>query len=103
MGFRQFVEQLARKSRISGYVENLKDGSVRIFAQGSSGALDEFASLIQKAPEPIIVEKVESKRSKVIPSKKSFQIKTGPMAVELQEGFRGMETQFRDYTNEFRD
>ena len=34
-GFRRFVEDLAHKSKISGYVENLKDSSVRIFAQDS--------------------------------------------------------------------
>jgi uncharacterized coiled-coil DUF342 family protein len=45
---------------------------------------------------------VAAKPSRFRPSVRSFQIRPGDMAVELQEGFGGMETEFRDYRREFR-
>ncbi|MHB8701873.1 MAG: acylphosphatase, partial [Nitrososphaerales archaeon] len=103
VGFRRFVERAAWKSRLSGLVENLQDGSVRIFVQGSRASLDEFASTIEHAPQPIVVERVESKKAKVVPRVKSFRIKTGSLAVEMQEGLGAMESQFNDYRGEFRE
>ena len=102
MGFRRFVERAAWDLKISGYVENSNDGSVKIFVQGPIGSLDEFASKIKSAPPPIVIAKTESKKAKTIPSIKSFRIKTGSMALEMQEGFGAMETQFGDYRSEFR-
>lgn len=103
VGFRRFVEKDAWNLKLSGYVENLKDGSVRIFVQGSQSSLDEFMSRIKNAPPPIVIEKLESKKVRSIPTIRSFNIKTGPMALEIQEGFGAMETQFGDYRVEFKD
>ncbi len=103
VGFRRFVERAARRFRIVGYAENMKDGTVRILAQGDSGGLDEFLSEIKNAPRPIIVDSMVPKKVKVVPSLKHFQIKVGSMAVELQEGFGAVETQFGDYRQEFKD
>ncbi|MDG6908602.1 MAG: acylphosphatase [Nitrososphaerota archaeon] len=102
VGFRRFVERAAWKFDLFGYVENLKDGSVKVFAQGSRKSLDRLAEEIKSAPQPIVVRKLESKREKTIPSMKSFRIKTGPQAMEMQEGFGAIETQFSDYRDEFR-
>src|SRR5487761_1437857 len=101
VGFRRFVERAARRFKIVGYAENMKDGTVRILAQGDSGGLDEFLSEVKNAPSPIIVDSMIPKKVKVVPSLKHFQIKVGSMAVELQEGFGAVETQFGDYREEF--
>ena len=103
VGFRRFVERAARRFKIVGYAENMKDGTVRILAQGDSGGLDEFLSEIKNAPRPIIVDSMVPKKVKIVPSLKHFQIKVGSMAVELQEGFGAVETQFGDYRQEFKD
>jgi acylphosphatase len=105
VGFRRYVERMAWRFKLSGYVENLKDGSVRIFVQGSKKSqLDEFASELKKAPEPIMIAKLDSRRTRTVPSLSTFQIKSagGPMAAEFQEAFGGMETQFGEYRQEFR-
>ena len=47
VGFRWFVKTTAQALAISGWVCNLKDGSVEIEAQGSPGALAELRRLIQ--------------------------------------------------------
>lgn len=102
VGFRRFAERSARKFKLSGYVENLNDGSVRTFVQGSKDSIEAFILEIKNAPEPIIVERVESKRARAVPAMKLFRIKTGPIAMEMLEGFGSMEAQFGDYSSEFR-
>jgi acylphosphatase len=104
VGFRRFVERMAWRFKLSGYVENLKDGSIRILVQGSKSLLDEFTSELKKAPEPILIAKLDSKRTRVVPSLGTFQIKSvgGPIVTEIQEAFGGMETQFGEYRQEFR-
>ena len=82
----------------------MNDGSVRVFVQGTKDSLDEFASKIKNhAPKPILVEKIESKTAKVVPSVRSFRIKIGSQAMELQEGFGAMHREFSDYREEFKD
>ena len=36
VGFRCFAESLARKHKLAGFVQNLKDGRVKLFVQGNS-------------------------------------------------------------------
>ena len=101
VGFRRFAEKSARSSRVTGYVQNMNDGTVQIFAQGKGEDLDLFVEKIRKAKEPIIIDNVVIKgaapRSKI----KNFAIKSGPLALEMQEGFGAIETQFSDYRGQF--
>ena len=102
VGFRRFVERVARRFKIVGYAENMKDGTVRILAQGNPSGLDEFLSEIKNAPRPIIVDNMVPKKVKIVPSLRHFQIKAGSIAMELHEGFGTWETQFESYREEFR-
>jgi len=97
VGFRRFAERLAFSSKISGYIENRRDGSVRIFAQGEAQRLDDFVEAIRNAPHPIVVVELETKNARVSPRIKHFQIKVGSMAMEMLEGFGSMATQFEGY------
>lgn len=101
VGFRRYAERLAIRLKITGYVENRNDNSVRLFIQGESPAVESFEEAIRKAPEPIVVESLESKKAKFIPRVKYFQLKSASLAAELQEGFGAMETAFNDYRSEF--
>ncbi|MCL4518148.1 MAG: acylphosphatase, partial [Thaumarchaeota archaeon] len=102
VGFRRFAEKVARSSKIAGYVENLKDGSVRIFAQGASEGITQFIDSIKKAPQPIIVDNILTRKATVRSRIKYFRIKTGSLGTEIQEGFGAMESQFGDYRSEFK-
>ncbi len=48
VGMRNFVRRLAEKHRITGYVENLDDGSVRIVARGDETELALFLNKVKK-------------------------------------------------------
>lgn len=51
IGYRQFVQNIARELRIHGFVANLPDGSVEVLAQGDLPLLKVFANHIAKGPE----------------------------------------------------
>ncbi|MHB1869134.1 MAG: acylphosphatase [Nitrososphaerales archaeon] len=101
VGFRRFVERAARSSKIAGYVENMRDGSVKIVAQGTVENVQRFVNDIKTAPKPIIVDSLRSEKLSRRTIIKNFQIKTGPLPVEIQEGFGAMESQFNDYREDF--
>ncbi|HQC14031.1 acylphosphatase [Mesotoga prima] len=48
VGMRNFIRRLATRHEITGYVENLDDGSVRVVAQGSKAQLNAFLAKIEK-------------------------------------------------------
>ena len=50
VGFRYFVEHAAGKLGIRGWVRNLDDGSVEVYAVGTPAQLSEFAGLLWKGP-----------------------------------------------------
>ena len=47
VGFRWTIVDHAEKFNLTGTVQNLKDGSVEIFAQGTQEALEEFVDAVQ--------------------------------------------------------
>ena len=50
VGFRYFVEHAAGKLSICGWVRNLDDGSVEVYAVGTPAELSELAGLLWKGP-----------------------------------------------------
>ncbi|MGC8537926.1 MAG: acylphosphatase [Candidatus Micrarchaeia archaeon] len=61
VGYRAFVKAQADRSSIKGYVKNMDDGSVEIFAIGPEGKLAEFASSLhlneEHGPDVFYIEK----------------------------------------------
>ncbi|HUL33385.1 MAG TPA: acylphosphatase [Candidatus Eisenbacteria bacterium] len=50
VGYRDFVEHLANKNGIDGYVRNLRDGSVEVFAMGTPENLYKLRKGLEKGP-----------------------------------------------------
>jgi acylphosphatase len=50
VGFRYFVEHAASKLGIRGWVRNLDDGSVEVYAVGTPAQLADLAGLLWKGP-----------------------------------------------------
>jgi len=48
VGFRMTVQQIARRYAVSGYVQNLTDGRVRLVAEGEEEAIRRFLENIQE-------------------------------------------------------
>ena len=102
VGFRRYVLDLAQEMGIAGYVKNLKDGSVELFAQGEGAGLAEFLNRVRNPPPPVRVKELAVEDVPVDPSLTSFVVSYGSLEDELQEGFGAMQAEFGDYRDEFR-
>jgi acylphosphatase len=60
--FRQFIKDNADKKNIKGYVRNLEDGRVEIFAEGEKDAVDAFIPLCKRGPQHSQVRSTEEKK-----------------------------------------
>jgi acylphosphatase len=59
VGFRYFVEQSAQALGVRGWVRNVDDGTVEIYAVGTPAQLSELAGLLWKGPRWAEVRGVE--------------------------------------------
>ena len=56
VGFREFCVRAAERLGIVGYATNLRDGRVRIVAEGTRTALDAFVREVERGPRLARVE-----------------------------------------------
>ncbi len=85
VGYRDEVERIARKLKLTGYVENLKPYDVRIVAEGEEDKLKQFLDLIKIQKFPIFVESLEVEWDKATGEFEYFEIKRGEWQEELFE------------------
>jgi acylphosphatase len=50
VGFRFFTQHAAEKLRVSGFVRNLSDGRVEVFAMGTPQQHKELRALLERGP-----------------------------------------------------
>jgi acylphosphatase len=63
VGYRYFVSECAHATGVRGWVKNEPDGTVRIVAESSPAALDDFIRLAYARDDPVIrVEEITAKR-----------------------------------------
>lgn len=60
VGFRQACRQTARSLNLVGWVRNLEDGRVEVWAQGSRDAVDALVAWLWSGPALAMVRGVES-------------------------------------------
>jgi acylphosphatase len=58
VGFRNFAQRRALTLGLAGYVLNLKDGRVRVHAEGARDLIQELARHLEKGPPLSRVERV---------------------------------------------
>ena len=58
VGFRNFAHRRAEALGLAGFVMNLKDGRVRVHAEGARGLIEELTRLLEKGPPLSRVERV---------------------------------------------
>lgn len=86
-GYRAFIMRTAQKLKLVGYVENLKDGGVRIICEGERKAIDEFSNKIRLKNDIVYVESIRRRFSKPKREFKRFEVKTGDLAYEMFQGY----------------
>jgi acylphosphatase len=60
VGFRYFAHDIGRRLRLGGYVTNLPDGTVRAYAEGPRGILEEFLRQMERGPAGAHVRETRS-------------------------------------------
>ena len=58
VGFRYFTQDEAERLRISGYVRNLRDGRVEVYAIGSPEKLARLRTIVERGPRGAMVQHV---------------------------------------------
>jgi acylphosphatase len=61
VGFRFFVEEVARGLGLKGYVRNLADGRVEVYAMGERAVLARLRTQLEMGPRTSRVERVEER------------------------------------------
>ena len=87
VGYRNTIEKIARKLQLTGYVENLEGGDVKLVVEGEKNKLNEFIEKIKINKFPIFVEKIETSFTEPTKEFKYFKIKRGDWREELGERF----------------
>lgn len=65
VGFRFFVEKKAKQLGVSGWVRNLDDGRVEVYAVGTSEELSELAAALHQGPRMAEVRSVDEQHAVV--------------------------------------
>lgn len=60
VGFRQSTRHRARSLHLHGWVRNLRDGRVEVWAQGDEQAVERFVDWLWQGPPAAMVQGVES-------------------------------------------
>jgi len=74
VGYRFFAEDVARRLNINGYVKNLYDGSVEVYAEAEKEILEQFIEELERGPGLSRVDKVEVEWLNKKPEYQNFRI-----------------------------
>ncbi len=81
VGYRQSCRQVARSLGLVGWVRNLADGSVEVFAQGESDHVDRLVAWLWGGPAMAAVTGVESDVVAEDRTLRDFFIHPNPMKI----------------------
>lgn len=66
VGFRFFVERVARQLGLGGYVKNLSDGRVEVYAVGPADQLDDLKTRLEQGPRGARVRRVLAEEAALV-------------------------------------
>jgi acylphosphatase len=67
VGFRYFTQDEAERLQLSGFVRNLRDGRVEVYAIGSNDRLARLRTLLERGPRGAMVQKVAEQAAEIDP------------------------------------
>jgi len=76
VGFRYSARREALRLGVSGWVRNLDDGDVEIWAEGDGAALADFREWLQEGPPGASIRSVDSQKAEPLGSYATFSIET---------------------------
>lgn len=66
VGFRYFAEQQAGKLGVNGFVRNLSDGRVEVYAIGDARQMEALRALLRQGPRMSQVHRVDEEDAEVL-------------------------------------
>jgi acylphosphatase len=66
VGFRFFAERTAARLGVGGYVKNLYDGRVEVYAIGSEEQMDALKDALQRGPRMAGVDRVDEHDAEIL-------------------------------------
>ena len=88
VGYRQMCRSVARSLDLAGWVRNLSDGRVELFAQGETGALDRLITWAWAGASTAAVSGVESEAAQPDVTLTDFFIHPNVAITGYTTGFR---------------
>jgi acylphosphatase len=67
VGFRYFIQDEAERLHLSGFVRNLRDGRVEVYAIGSPENLARLRAVIERGPRGAMVQRVLEEAAEISP------------------------------------
>ncbi len=77
VGYRWFVQRVASRLELDGWVANRADRSVEVVAEGPRGALDELLTALWDGPPSSSVGAVDIQRGPALGGLDAFRIRSG--------------------------
>jgi acylphosphatase len=66
VGFRYFAQRAATELNLTGYVRNLEDGSVEVYAAGPPDQLSRLGALLQRGPRGALVRAADEQPAEML-------------------------------------
>lgn len=77
VGYRFFAERVARELGVGGYVRNLADGRVEVYAVGTAAQLEALGQRLRQGPPAAVVRELVEEPAELLPRYRSaFSILT---------------------------
>ena len=67
VGYRYFAQRAARRLGVAGYVRNLADGRVEVYAIGTTEQMDALRNALRRGPRMAAVDRVEEHDAEILP------------------------------------
>ena len=67
VGYRFFAQRAAERLGLGGYVKNLRDARVEVYAIGSSAQLNALRAELERGPRAAVIEAVREEAAEVLP------------------------------------
>jgi acylphosphatase len=77
VGFRAYVQAMAAKIGVSGWVRNVGDHQVEAVAEGTSDQIDRFIAIMQTGPRAARVDECNVEQEIAAGELKSFNVRYG--------------------------
>jgi len=67
VGFRYFTQDEAERLHLCGYVRNLRDGRVEVYAIGAADNLARLRTIIERGPRGAMIQNVDEESAEINP------------------------------------